>query len=193
MRRTTCTVVLLCALTSVPSHGVVLEGVCLELIKVLSSHLFKNYLENRHEVKLRGAPSWYYKPLDDQHVCVYATAKGDIEAVDKSREKTRSAMMDEINKIMTLVAEEQEKRVIVDAKDKQIVEAFKFDSEVSSFVDRHLEIDRMDYRDKIERAFARGCISKQEIVSYEEKRMHELQLSIINKRSSSAFDELDSF
>jgi hypothetical protein len=193
MKKLAQVLVIAMAAMSFNSQAIILEGICFELLKVLSGHLFKGYLENRDEIKLHGAPSWYYQPLDDQHVCVYSTAKGDLDAVEASRTKTKQAMKEEITRIIKVVTEDQKKLVIVDDQDREIVEAFKFDSNIGDFVDQHLSIDRMDYRDKIDRAFTRGCIAKKDLIAYEEKRLEQLQLEIVDKRSSSAFKELESF
>lgn len=176
-----------------PVQAVVLEGICLQLLKVTSSHLFKSYLEDRRDIRLQGAPKWYYNNKDDQHICVYASEQGEFEAVEKVRAKTRGEMVAEINRILAVVSEDQKNLLVVDQQDRDIVESFKFDADITNFVQRHLDIDRLDYRQKASRVFSRGCLSKQALLDYQKQRLVKLQMAIVDKRADSAFDELESF
>ena len=174
-------------------QAVVLEGVCLQLLKVTSSHLFKNYLEDRRDIRLQGAPKWYYNNKDEQHICVFASEQGAFEAVEKVREKTRGQMVEKINRILAVVSEDQKNLLVLDQQDRDIVESFKFDADATNFVQRHLDIDRLDYRQNASRVFSRGCLSKQALLDYQKQRLVKLQMAIVDKRAKSAFDELESF
>lgn len=173
------------------ARAFVLEGIAFELLKVLSGHLFKNYLEDMDDVRLQGAPDWYYKKTDTNMICVFSTAKGDFDSVEVVRNKAKNKMQQRLSELVEQTAKTQSESINLKQNEIRMIELFKEDQQLPKFISQGISIDKLEYKEKISRAFARGCIEKQIFFDYQKKRLFKLHKQVMKSRSKSAFDEME--
>lgn len=166
-----------------------LESLALALAKTLATYLFKTYVLMQNNVKIEGAPIWYMQNVPSS-VCVYDYKVGGIETVDMAKASLHDKMNAEISKILETVIYENYKD-LKDPKEKAFVYKFKVDAEAPIFINGNIKINNLEYIKKHSTTFAQGCIDKQVLIDYQNKRINKIKYELTHMRADAAFDEMD--
>lgn len=167
-----------------------IEGIALALMKTLASFLFKNYVLMQSKVDIEGAPSWYMNPKSS-NVCVYDHQSGSYSAIDTAKTNTYSKMETELSNIIEAVIYENYSD-LKDPKEKKFVMLFKNDADAPAFIRKNMKFPGITYKKKLSMAFVSGCIDKDTIIEYQQKRSDKIAYELTHKRADDAFDELES-
>jgi len=167
-----------------------IEGLALALMKTLASFLFKNYVLMQSKVDIEGAPSWYMNPKSS-HVCVYDHQYGSYSAIDTAKANAYPKMKTEISKIIEAVIYENYSD-LKDPKEKKYVMLFKNDPDAPVFIRKNMGFPNITYKKKHSVAFVSGCIDKDTIIAYQQKRSDKIAYELTHKRANDAFGELES-
>jgi hypothetical protein len=159
------------------------------LVETLTKHMFKNYLDARDQIEIGNAPSWYMKPVDDQ-MCVFTHKSGGLDAIDIVKDKARLKMIKKIDKTIEIVIYDNTKN-ITNQKEREIVENFKHDKYLPTFVDKNLSYSRISYEDEIDTTFVQACIPKTTIIQYQTQRLKDIKKNVSKTKANNAFDELE--
>jgi len=166
-----------------------LEGLALSLVKTLATFLFDKYLRSTEQVKVDGAPSWYYTQ-EDRKVCTYTFIDGDYRYIDYAKQLNRKAMEKEIQSITEKTIYEN-MSYVKGERELSIVNNFRKDRELPTFVKAKIEYPKISYENEVNRVFVKGCIDKEVIYNYEKRKLQAITKSISLYHSNSAFDEMD--
>jgi len=167
-----------------------IESIGLALMKTLASYLFKTYILSQSKINIEGAPSWYLQNVSSQ-VCVYDYQKGSFDAVDRAKANTYPKMQQELTNILEAVIYEHYSD-LKDEKEKKFVMMFKNDADAPIFIRKFMKFPAIDYKKAEHTAFVKGCIDKDTIIAYQDKRISTIKYNLTHKRAEDAFDELDS-
>lgn len=166
-----------------------IESIGIALLKTLSTYLFKTYLLSQSKINIEGAPSWYMKNVPAQ-VCVYDFKRGGMEAVDQAKAATYPKMQSELTYILESVIYENYSN-LKDEKEKKFVMMFKNDPDAPIFIRSHMKFPAIEYKKDVHTAFVKGCIDKDTIIAYQDKRVGTIKYELTHKRANDAFEELD--
>lgn len=166
-----------------------LESLALALAKTLATYLFKTYVLMQNNVKIEGAPIWYMQNVSAS-VCVYDYKVGGMESVDLAKATLNEKMNAEITKILETVIYENYKD-LKDPKEKAFVYKFKIDAEAPIFINGNMKINNLEYIKKHRTTFAQGCIDKQILLDYQQKRIDKIKYDLTHMRADNAFDEME--
>ena len=159
------------------------------MVETLAKHMTQKYLDNMDGVKIGGAPSWYMEPVKDQ-MCVFTHKQGDFSSIDIAKDKAKFKMSKRINGLVDIVIYENMTEVI-DEKSKAVVDKFKKDSNLPTFVSKNINFSKVVYEDEIKSAFVRACIPAATIQEYQKGRLMDINEAVLSAKSKSAFDSLD--
>jgi hypothetical protein len=166
-----------------------LESLAFVLFKTFVAYLFDRQLRQQDTVMIEGAPPWYYQNKAD-HVCASGFAKGDFEAIDQARYRAQQAVVQRID--------EATKRMIYEKfsannnpAEWEMVKRFETDKALSRFVKAKSRFYNIEYREKVDKAFARNCVDRQSLLDYEQARLEKIRVAVIEKYQQEAFSELE--
>lgn len=159
------------------------------MVETLAKHMTQKYLDNMDGVKIGGAPSWYMEPVKDQ-MCVFTHRQGSFSSIDVAKEKANFKMVKRINGLIDVIVYENVAEV-KDIKSKQVVDKFKKDPNLPTFVKQNINYSKVVYEEEIKSAFVRACIPATTIVDYQKGRLMDINEAVLNAKSGSAFDSLD--
>lgn len=165
------------------------ESIVLALLKTLSSFLFDQYLQTTVEVKIDGAPSWYYQD-ESNYICSFSYRDGDYSQVENLKIDLLNYIQKDLQTLNDRVIYENFGR-ISKPDERQIVDKFKIDRELNQFVRFNIEYKKIEYRDEINRVFGKGCIKKSLFLSYSKDRLRKIDREVSLHREEKAFDELE--
>eukprot|EP00992_Anisonema_acinus_P003831 TRINITY_DN14184_c0_g1_i1.p4 TRINITY_DN14184_c0_g1~~TRINITY_DN14184_c0_g1_i1.p4 ORF type:complete len:220 (-),score=24.79 TRINITY_DN14184_c0_g1_i1:807-1466(-) len=169
-----------------------LVGLALALGNTFASYLLDQYLRQEETIDIDGAPSWYGTNNEEGWYCVYSHRKGDIDSVDRAKRKAMNRMVEKQQLLVgVFLDQELEKRKLRDEAELQLVERFRNDAKLSSFVAGHLDYRRVEYEGDVKATFVKACLETQEIIAYQKKRLEMINKELTVKRSNDAFDEMD--
>lgn len=160
------------------------------LVETLTKHMFKKYLDERDNVEIGGAPSWYMVEQDDE-LCTFAHKKGGYDSIDIAKNRAKFKMVKKIGDIVEIVIHDNMKNVS-GVKEQTIVDKWKEDANLPVFVNKHLDYGMVAYEDEIDTTFVRACIPRDVIQEYELGRLIEIETLVLSQKSQNAMDELDS-
>ena len=177
-----------------------LEAIILKLVTTLTGYLFSAALDSFKSIEIEGAPSWYGKSHNSANLYAYGYARGGIESVEIAREHCKNDMIKRLNQINEVIVYENF-RNLKDPKEKALVEAFKNDPELGTFVLRSMKYEKVEHytaKEKTlftdarpEQTFAGGMIPKQMIIEYQKERLQKIKTSLTTMRFDVGMDELD--
>lgn len=165
-----------------------LEGLAMTILKTLVGFIFQQALEGS-SVKVEGAPRWYGKHAWGSF-CVSTYQYGGLEAVEEVKGKLKVKMSQELRGLIEKALYENF-RDVQDPKELAFIRAVAEDEKLPLFVSSYMKIRNLEYDEDKRVAFARGCISKEDFVAYQEKRLREIRKALSIKRSEDAFRELE--
>jgi len=167
-----------------------IESIGIALAKALATYLFKVYLFTTSKINIEGAPYWYLRDVPAQ-VCVYDYKYGGYSAVDSAKAATYPKMRSEISNIVEIVI--YENFLHLKSRDElNFVKAFKSDENLPVFVRSKMKHSAVEYKKSRYVAFVRGCIEKDEILDYQNKRIESIKYKLSHKRAGDAFSEMES-
>ena len=140
------------------------EGVVVSLLQTLASFLFRNYLETTIPAVSEGGEK-------KEYICEISNPP--------SKRATETLLRDRIRWLNEKAIQENLGSIIGE-REREIVEEFRQDSNLDSFVHWNMEYSR-----------GKGCISKEKLFSYLQKRLKNISRSIALYHEKEAFHELE--
>lgn len=159
------------------------------MVETLVKHMTQKYLDNMDGVKIGGAPSWYMEPMKEQ-MCVFTHHTGSLSSVEVAKEDAHFKMTKKIDGLIDIVIYENITGA-QDPKSKQVVEKFKKDQNLDSFVKKNMNYSKTVYEEKIKTAFVRACIPAQTIQEYQKARLMTINELVLSDKSDTAFESMD--
>jgi len=159
------------------------------LVETLTKHLFQNKLNEMDKIEIDGAPSWYMKPIDDE-ICVFTHKHGTLDSIEIAKDKSKFKMIKKIDETVDIVVYENTKN-ITNKKEKLLVDKWKVDSRLPTFVNQNLQFSRVVYEEEINTAFVRACISSDIIITYQKERLSDIKKELLKYKSDSTIDEME--
>lgn len=166
-----------------------LESLAFALVKTFISFMFTQHLEHAQSVRIEGAPGWYYQQTVN-HICDSGSARGGHESVEAAKADARKQMTIRLDRALEIVVYENF-RGRADPIERALVERFKRDENLPVFVESAVIYENIEYRTKQSTAYARVCIPKERLQSYQEERVGKLKKAVTLHHRDRAFDELD--
>jgi len=167
-----------------------LEGIALSLIKTMLTFMFEQYLHTTQEIKIDGAPPWYYQN-EDAKICSYSVVDGDYRNIDILKYDLSKRVKKEIENINNRVIYENFDK-IGSIEEIQIIEQFQKSGNLRKFVRFNIEYSKIEYEEEVNRVFGKGCIDKNLVISFNKKRLQKIVREISLYKSSKEFYELES-
>jgi len=159
------------------------------IVEALVKHIAEQAINNYESVNIKGAPSWYMQPLDNQ-VCVFSYASGGINSIDIAKDNAKYKMVRKINNLVEITIYDT-KGLIKTNKDKKIIEEFKIDPNLKFFTNKNLNYSKIEYDEDKKETFIRACIPNKIIKNYQMKRLNKITKEVIKSRADDAFKKLD--
>lgn len=166
-----------------------LESLAFALVKTFITFMFNQHLEHAESVHIEGAPSWYYQQTRG-HICDSGSAHGDLDAVEQSKANARKQMVTRLNKALEIVVYENF-RDKSDPTERALVERFKRDENLPVFVESAVIYENLKYEEKQSTAYARVCIAKDTLQTYQLERVGKLKKAVTLHHRDRAIDMLD--
>lgn len=166
-----------------------LESLAFALVKTFITFMFEKHLEHMQDVKIEGAPGWYYQQTKN-HICDSGMAEDGMESVEPAKINARKAMVDRINNAMSIVVYENY-RDVSDPAERELVTRFKSDDQLPVFVEASVIYENIEYKEKQGRSYARVCVPKERLVSYQQERVEKLRKEVLLHHKDKAFKDLD--
>lgn len=159
------------------------------LVETLTKHMFQNYLNARDKIEIGGAPSWYMKEVEDE-MCVFTHKSGGIDNIDIAKNNANLKMIKKIDGTIDVVIYENVKD-ITNKKEKAVVDLWKKDDYLHTFVDKNLRYSRVTFEDEIDTVFVRACIPNDTIIDYQKNRLIKIKKEVTKFKANTAYDDLD--
>lgn len=166
-----------------------LESLAVALLKTIVVFIFESSVRDGTNVNVEGAPDWYMKD-ERGSLCVSTHAYGYMSAVEEAKDKLYPKMEEELRRLIKKAVYENF-REVKNQKERRFILSVVEDSELSLFVEGNLRVKNVEYDRERGIAFARGCISREDFVTYEKARVKEIAKSLSEKRAEEAFEELE--
>ena len=160
------------------------------LVETLVKHMFGNFLKEQDKIEIGGAPSWYMTPVEDE-MCVFTHKSGGIDYIDITKQNANFKMIKKINGTIDIVVYENLKN-ITNKKEKAVVDIWKKDEYLPTFVDKNLRYSRVTFEDEVDTTFVRACIPNNTIIDYQKERLTKIKKEVTKVKANSAYDDLDS-
>jgi len=166
-----------------------LESIAFALAKTLITFLFEQQLENAASIRIEGAPSWYYQQTTD-HICTSSFSYGGYTAIEDAKNNAKYALENKIAESLQVISYQKNKEATA-PDEKLLIEQFSADANLDQFVQSHIDYKNIKYENTTQAAYARACISKQELSDYQHRRAKDLAKKIATHRSNKSFEELE--
>lgn len=166
-----------------------LEALAFALFKTFVVYMFDQHLRQQDIVKIEGAPPWYYQSKED-HVCASGFAKGDFDAIEKARHRAQDALVQLIDDATEAMIYEHF-RANTNPAERELVKRFESDEALPRFVKAKTRFHNVEYYEEVNKAFARNCVDRSSLLSYERERLQKIHVAVIEKYRHEAFDELE--
>ncbi|MEA3521784.1 MAG: hypothetical protein U9R50_02285 [Campylobacterota bacterium] len=166
-----------------------LTVIAIGLLKTLSCFLFEQALHTTVEYDIEDAPYWYYQEGSDE-MCTFSYKQGGLESINLAKKDASRLMIIRINDLTEKTAYDNFKNV-KNPKEKLLVEAFKYDSDLPLFVKTQLVYSKVKHEDEEQITFVKACIAKESIMTYETQRVETLKKDIMIQKSDTALEELE--
>jgi hypothetical protein len=166
-----------------------LESLAFVLFKTFVAYLFDRQLRQQDTVMIEGAPPWYYQNKAD-NICASGFAKGDFEAIDQARHRARQAVVQRIDEATKKMIYENFS-VSNNPAERELVKRFETDEVLPRFVKAKSRFYNIEYREKVDKAFARNCVDRQSLLDYEQERLEKIRVAVIEQYQQEAFSELE--
>ncbi|MCP4406721.1 MAG: hypothetical protein GY807_02995 [Gammaproteobacteria bacterium] len=166
-----------------------LEALAFVLFKTYVAYMFDQHLRQQDNVMIEGAPQWYYQRKED-HVCASGFAKGDFDSIDKARHRAQDALVrliDDATKAMVYKHFSEN----TNPAEQELVKRFESDEALPRFVKAKARFHNVEYQEETNKAFARNCVDRSSLLSYEQERLQKIHVAVIEKYRHEAFDELE--
>jgi hypothetical protein len=166
-----------------------LEGLALALLKTLATYMFEGYLHSTDEVKIDGAPGWFYVQEDDQ-MCAFSYTDGSSpNSIERAKATARVLMKREIE-ALTERTVYKNVRNVSGSTERRIVKEFSNDRNLPTMIRVEMRYPKISYEDEVNRVFVKGCIPKTTIYNYEKENLKNLTKELSIHRSQDQFREL---
>ena len=159
------------------------------LVGTLIQYMFEKSLDQMDEVAIGGAPSWYMEDTDDK-MCTFSHTQGGIDFIDATKVKAKNKMLTKINDLIEVTIYDN-KKLIKNNQDFQLVKMFKNDPFLDGFVKKNLHYPKVVFEDEINTTFVKSCIKKNVIIEYQTQRIQKIKAKLTTHKANKAFDELD--
>ena len=160
------------------------------LVETLVKHMFGNFLKEQDKIDIGGAPSWYMNPVKDE-MCVFTHKSGGLDNIDIAKDNAKLKMVKKIDGTIDIVIYENTKNITND-KEKEVVNLWKQDSNLPTFVEKNLHYSRISFEDEINTTFIRACIPNNTIIDYQKERLQTIKKEVTKFKANTAYDDLDS-
>ncbi len=168
----------------------VLLGVLNGMLSQVGSYLVENkIIPAIEQLHIEGAPSWYGKDRKGD-VCASAFAEGDLSALAAAKRESHAVMIERIDQSVKAVVSKTYQE-LCDATEKSIVDRFRDDPNLPSFVQTEGQFTHQHYQKKEQIAFTRLCIEQAVVVEYQRERLMRIATELVGYQSDQAFGELD--
>ncbi len=177
-----------------------LEAIVFKLITTLTGYLFSATIDSFKSIEVEGAPSWYGKNLDHANLYAYGYARGDIESIEIARENCKIVMIKRLNDLTEIIVYDNF-RNIKDPQEKALIEEFKKDPDVKTFVNKTMLFEKVEHFEMQEKGlmsnarpaqtFAGGMIPKKSIIAYQKERLDKIKYSITHLRADKGMEALE--
>jgi len=160
------------------------------LIETLTKHMFQKYLNEQDKIEIDGF-------FEDWNVIAPPISIGGGNVENKNIDITEySAYQDSetyfyIGGIVDIVVYDNYKDV-KSAKEKSLVNQWKQDSNLPTFIKKTLNYSRLSYEEEVKSTFIRACIPTKIVFEYEKTRLKLIKSKLLKYKTNKAMDELDS-
>lgn len=178
-----------------------LEAIAIKLVTVLAGFLFEQALVTGDQIRIEGAPSWYYEEKDPQYIYVFSYMEGGVETLEPLKANLALAMEKRIQEIIDIVIYYEAFQDIKDPAEKELIRQFRRDEDLGLFVRRNLHIPLLTQQEAQEaglirkgrpaRSFGAATLPKQALLDYQKDRVSRLKNSISQERARKGFKDLD--
>lgn len=175
-----------------PEHGdrcIVLEYLAFAILKAYVAYAFDAHLRQQETILIEGAPRWYYHTVRD-NMCASSFARGGLEAVEVAKLGSHRSLTQVIDTITKVMVDEQFHSVRTSIERSMIAE-FENDTDLFLFLSHFGGYRNVEYRQDIQTAFARFCVTLESLTRYQAKRLEEIHLALLLNRRDEAFSELE--
>jgi hypothetical protein len=166
-----------------------LEALAFTLFKTYVAYLFSQQLLQHETVQIEGAPKWYYQTVDD-HVCRSGFGSGDLDAVETAKQNARNALVQSIDRGVNTVIYEHF-REVENPAEQELIARFQTDAMLPQFIDSNAQYHNVEYLDEANKGFARACVQSKHLVKYQERRLDNIRIAVLEKYRGEAFGELE--
>jgi len=166
-----------------------LESLAFVLLKTFVAYMFHKALVAADTVRIDDAPRWYYKAKKG-YACASAYAKGGMGSVDSAKRYANDALVRHINETVQAVIHDNFRQDEKPAE-RDLIAGFETDPGLPAFIRAHARTANIEYRKKVDTAFARACIGEQPLTRYQGERLEAIRIAVIGKYQAEAFDDLD--
>ncbi len=156
------------------------------LVSVLISYLFNKNMDT--DVNIKNVPSWYMKQIDPNKLNSFSYADGDLDAVDKAKEKAKIKLIKRIKNATIIIVDDNFSNL--KGKDKELVNNFSRYDTLKVFIYENLKYEKIEYNDVNKRAFVKAYIKKDKIKEYQEKRIQKIKNKISYAKSKDLIKRL---
>lgn len=169
-----------------------IEAIGMKLVASLLVFIFEVEVLDKNKIFIDGVPSWYMneKFMKDDNFYVFDYFDGDLNAVDRVKEKVIKKMENRIREATTTVIDKEFPH-LKDKKEKSFINIFKNDKKLSLFVKENITFENVSYSKDEKRAFASGYISKAKLEKYYKKRVFDIKEEVLNIKFENMMDELE--
>ena len=178
-----------------------LEAIAIKLVSVLAGFLFEQALVSGEQIRIEGAPAWYYEEKSPQYIYVFSYMEGGLETVEPLKANLALDIEKRFEDIFDFVIYYEQFLDIKDPAEKELIRQFRRDEDLGLFVRRHMRIANITQQDAQEgglvrkarpaRSFGSATLSKQALLDYQKERVARLQQRISQERAKKGFDALD--
>ena len=176
----------------VPEHGdrcIVLESLAFAILKAYVAYAFDAHLRQQETILIEGAPRWYYHSIRD-NVCASGFARGGLEAVEFAKLGAHRSLTQVIDITTKVMVDEQFHSVRTPIEWSMITD-FENDADLFLFLSHSGKYLNVEYRQDIQTAFTRFCVTLESLMRYQAKRLEEIHLALLLNQRDEAFNELE--
>lgn len=172
-----------------------LEAVAIKLVSVLAGYLFEQALISQGQVKIDGAPGWYYKETSKKDMYAFSYLEGGYEVVEEMEKRLQDKMGQKVEDMIAVILK-KEFADVQNPLERELLDRFRDDKDLPLFIRENLKIEKIEYVEPRKgapgRCFAGATLSMQVLFDYQKDRIEKIRYEISHHRADRGFEELDS-
>ena len=168
-----------------------LTAIAVAAVKAITGYLVTSYMKmSSGSIDIEGAPFWYGRELDSE-ICVSDARRGGVLELDREKKAVKVKLQKRLSSILDSAIHTNSRFSNLKPDEENFLDSIIHDKKLGWFVAQNGVYKNIKVDEDRDMIFIRMCVSKDDFINFEKRRVKTLQKEMTLYRSDKAFDELE--